>query len=192
MNTVYQLKQMPERFMGLQLDVVSLAEQLGDMDLLDKLMQYPASNEPLSPIWKDTVSDEFQPLSPTGTEIPDISLWDATCMVLNGKAFSALKRYLEHEGEFLPITVNGEEMYIFNCLEFGKEDTVHTVKKYVNGTDMGLEHLSFDEKDVSRRFVFKSQMKGCNTLYCTSSFKALLKEFSLEGLRFDEDLVSPF
>lgn len=178
--------------MGLQLDVVGLAEQLGDMELLDKLMQYPASNEPLSPIWKDSVTSEFQPLSPNGTEIPDISLWDATCMVLNEKAYGALRRYLEQEGEFLPVTANDQKMYIFNCLEFGKEDTANTVKKYVNGTDFGLEHLSFDEADAAQRFVFKSEMKGCNTLYCTSSFKALLKEFNLEGLRFDEDLVSPF
>ncbi|WP_250462050.1 hypothetical protein [Microbulbifer litoralis] len=192
MNTLYQLKQIPERFMALQLDVVQLADQLGDIELLDTLMQFPASNEPLSSIWKDSVSDDFQPLSLTSTEIPDISLWDATCLVLNEKAFNALNRYLKHEGEFLPITANGEKMHIFNCQAFGKEDKSLTVKKYVNGTDFGLEHLAFDEDDVAQRFVFKSEMKGCNTLYCTSSFKALCKEFSLEGLRFDGDLVSPF
>lgn len=113
-------------------------------------------------------------------------------MVLNQKAYKALHQYLEPEVEFLPITANGESMYIFNCQEFGKKDKAHTVKKYVNGTDMGLDHLEFDENDLSQRFVFKFKMTGCNALFCTSSFKALCSEFRLEGLRFDKDLISPF
>ncbi|WP_105103580.1 hypothetical protein [Microbulbifer pacificus] len=192
MNTVYQLKAIPEKFMALQLDIVQLAEQLGDIALIDTLMQFPATNESLKSIWNDSVSDNFQPLSKTSSEIPDVSLWDAASLVLNQKAYDSLNRYLESEGEFLPITCNGEKMYIFNCQSFGEEDKAHTVKKYVNGTDMGLEYLEFNSDDVAKRFIFKSKLKGVNTLYCTTSFKALCKEFKLEGLRFDEDLVSPF
>lgn len=192
MNSVFQLKPIPERFMAYQLDIAELAEQLGSIDLIDELMQMGANDIPLSTIWKDGISSTFKPLSDTSSEVPDISLWDGSALILNAKAHAALHSYLEPEGEFLPVLADGIPMYIFNCLAYGKEDLTQCVRQYFDGVAVGVEHLKFDAADVANRFVFRSKMKGNNTLYCSGSFKALCQEFDLAGLRFDRDLVSPF
>lgn len=189
--TVYQLKESPERFKALQMDYLTLCDQLGTDDLLPLLMGHPLTNEPLLPHWRE-VSDSFQPLSLTSTEIPDVSLWGKTGLALTEKAFNRLSRYLESEGEFLPITVDGERMYIFNCLTFGKEDEGLCERKYLDGYDDGIKSLAFEEADVSQRFLFKSKLQGAHALYCSSVFKALYTELGLQGLRFDEDLLNPF
>ncbi|AWF82574.1 hypothetical protein BTJ40_18150 [Microbulbifer sp. A4B17] len=188
---VYQLKYSPKRFKAFQLDILSLAEQLGDEGLLPLLMEFPLTNEPLLQHW-GRVSDKFTPLSSTSVEISDISLWGHTSLILNEKAYKSLNEYLKGEGEFLPVIADGEEMQIFNCLSFGKEDASQCLKKYLDGYEDGLETLVFDEADVANRFLFKSKMQGCGALYCSSLFKSLCSEFGIQGLRFDEGLLDPF
>lgn len=190
--TVYQIKYLPEKYLSFQLDIVELAEQLGDINLIDTLMSQPEKNESLLPIWGN-VSHDFQALSDTSQKvIPDITPWDNTMLVMNNKAYNALKEHLEPEGEFLPITVNGEKMKAFNCLSFGKEDLSLTEKDYLDGYENGLKSLVFDEDDISNRLVFKSKMDGCARLYVSQKFKDLCEEFGLEGIRFDADLIDPF
>lgn len=188
---VYQLKYSPERFMAASLGPLELAEQIGNDDLIPLLLNHSATNEPLLPHWGE-VTETFSPLSPTSTEIPDISLWGGTSLILNAKAYDLLSERLALEGEFLPVTANDEQMYIFNCLSFGKEIEELCVKKYLEGEVDGLETLVFDDEDIAGKFLFKSKLQGCGTLYCSSHFKALIEELGLEGLRFDTDLLNPF
>ncbi|MFA0813787.1 hypothetical protein [Microbulbifer epialgicus] len=77
-------------------------------------MEFFATNKGLSAIWNESVSDSCQPLLPTGDQ------WDAVDLVLNQKVYIALKECIGPEGELLPITVDGEKMYIFHCQSFGK------------------------------------------------------------------------
>lgn len=190
--TAYQLKDIPDRFMGTETDVMSLAEQLGDENLVEMLMLQPSSNESLQPIWRDVVVDSWCPLSPTSTERPDISLWEAGCLLLNQKAYTALKAALTGHGEFLPITVDGEPMHVFNCLTFAQEDMGLTERNYTDGYEDGLLSLVFDEEDISNKMVFKSRLEGPGILYVSKAFKALVDQSELQGLRFDEDLLDPF
>ncbi|WP_344798392.1 hypothetical protein [Litoribacillus peritrichatus] len=174
------------------LDIMMLAEQLGDIDeMLPTLMNYPSANERLLPIWKD-VSADFRPLSKTSTEIPDISVWDNTTLLLNEKAFQVLKDYLEFEGEFLPVIAEGEQMYLFNCLTFAKEDFELTEKKFLGGFENGLKSLAFEEDDIKSKLLFKSNMDYCAHLFATSTFKELCEKFNLEGLMFEDSLVNSF
>jgi len=83
-------------------------------------------------------------------------------------------------------------MHVFNCLSFGKEDDKLCVKQYVDGERVGLETLVFEDEDVAKRFLFKSELQFGGALYCSTSFKALCNELGLQGLRFDEDLLNPF
>lgn len=187
---VFRLKHSPERFMTFGLDMMVLAEQLGSIDeMLPTLMNYPVANERLLPIWKE-VSADFRPLSKTSTEIPDISVWDNTTLLLNGKAYQALKGYLESEGEFLPVIAGGEEMYLFNCLTFAKEDPELTVTKFLDGFENGLSSLAFEDEDVQSKMLFKSKMNYCAHLYASSTFKELCEKSNLEGLEFGEDLIN--
>ena len=189
--SAFQLKHIPDRFMGFELDVVELSEQLGNEDLIDTLMYQPASNESLLPYWGEVAYD-FQSLSPTSKEIPDVSIWDISMLILTKKAYEALGEHLAEDGEFLPITANGQAMHVFNCLSFGAENTALCETSYLNGLEDGLKTLAFDEADINARMVFKSKLEGCNRLYASSAFKDLCEKFGLEGLRFDEDLISIF
>lgn len=191
MSAVYQLKNVPERFMSEQTDVVQLAEQLGDEDLVETLLNRPFANESMKPYW-GPVEGKWQSLSSTSAEKPDISLWDLGCLLLNQRAFTSLKDALAEAGEFLPITVDGELMYIFNCQEWGQEDVSLSERKYLNGYEDGLKSLVFEPGDVITKTVFKSKLAGAGFLYASESFKHLVDDADLQGLRFDTDLLDPF
>ncbi|WKT59939.1 hypothetical protein Q2E61_13655 [Microbulbifer thermotolerans] len=194
---VYRLSRVPERFMTAGIDTVNLIEQLGgDVDtMLPIVLETLEKDEPMASFWKEGITSEFRPLSPASTENPEISLWESrmVSLLLNARAYDAFKDRLAPEGEFLPVTVDGEPMHIFNCLSYAKEDESLCVRRYVDGElAVGLETLFFDDEDVAGRFLFKSKLQGGSELYCSYSFKALCEEVGLKGLRFDEDLLSPF
>lgn len=189
---IYQLKQRPEEFKTLILDIMNLANQLGDKKLVKQLRVQPSTNEPLLPLWKDGVVSEFEDVLGKDSAIPDVSPWRGTSLALTAEAYQKLEPVLAPEGEFLPITVGDETIYAFNCLSFGTEDESMCLKKYSDGFEDGLETLEFDEEDIEPRYVFKSRLQGCTVLYATESFKHLCEEYRLEGLRFDEDLLDPF
>ncbi|TOJ07613.1 hypothetical protein CGI45_25245, partial [Vibrio parahaemolyticus] len=81
-------------------------------------------------------------------DIPDVSLWSMTYLVLSHRAYEILKPILENEGEFLLVTVGEEQVYVFNCLSFGQEDESVCVKKYLDGIEDGYETLYFEESDI--------------------------------------------
>ncbi|SBS30483.1 hypothetical protein MSP8886_01827 [Marinomonas spartinae] len=189
---IYQLKDIPDEFKTLTLNVMSLAEQLGSKKLTRQLRMQPATNESLSSIWKENVRGQFSDVLGKGSMIPDISCWRGTYLVLSPKGYHYLKEPLSSEGEFLPIQVEDTTFHVFNCLSFGLENEPLCVKKYLDGFEDGLETLHFDEDDIEPRFLFKSQLQGCSVLYATDSFKQLYDENGLTGLRFDSDLLTPF
>ena len=191
MMAAYQLKAIPARFYTTTLDVLALAEQLGDVGLLHTLMQRPYINGSLAGCW-GTVTDQWAPQSPTSCERPDISLWDTGCLLLNQKAYSARHQALAADGEFLPITVDGEPMQVFNCMTWGKEDMSLTEKAYLDGYEDGIATLAFDEADIAGKMVFKSQLEAGARLYVSAAFKELVETHQLQGLRFDPELMDPF
>ena len=191
MAAVYQLKKIPTRFMEGQTDVLQLAQQLGDEGLVEKLMMRPYLNETMKASW-GSVTDSWRPLSFTSNEKPDISMWDAGCLLLNQKAYSALHQALAADGEFLPITVDGEPMQVFNCMTWGKEDMSLTEKAYLDGYEDGIATLAFDEADIAGKMVFKSQLEAGARLYVSEAFKTLVEAHQLQGLRFDPELMDPF
>lgn len=189
---IYQLKQRPDEFKTLTLDIMTLANQLGDRKLVKQLRVQPATNEPLLPIWKEGVVSKFEDVLGKDSPLPDVSPWRGTCLALSAEAYRKLKPVLASEGEFLPINVGDETIYAFNCLSFGIEDESVCLKKFTDGFEDGLETLEFDEEDIESRYVFKSRLQGCTVLYATESFKHLCEEYGLMGLRFDENLLDPF
>ena len=91
---------------------------------------------------------------------------------------------LHQFGEFLPLTVNGETHFLFNCLTFGKEDEAKINYKYDAGIPTGLTNLEFVEEDVEDKSLFKSQISFRGSLFCNSLFKRLCDENQLKGLGF--------
>ncbi|WP_104398581.1 hypothetical protein [Vibrio penaeicida] len=125
------------------------------------------------------------------TEIPDIFLWLRTYLVLNSEAAKKLSSFLKSKGELLPIRVDNKDMYIFNCLQFGKENKALCMKKYLNGIEDGYKTLVFDDEDASSKLIFKSNLVG-PMLFVTEEFKSLCDESKLKGFRFEPNLLAVF
>ena len=142
---IYQLKQRPEVFKTLTLDIMNLANQLGNKKLVRQLRLQPSTNEPLLPIWKDGVVGDFEDVLGKNSTMPDISTWYSTYLALTAGACDKLGSVLASEGEFLPINVGDETIYAFNCLSFGAEDESMCLKKYTDGFEDGLETIEFAE-----------------------------------------------
>ncbi|MBD1556416.1 hypothetical protein HC752_05655 [Vibrio sp. S9_S30] len=187
--TVYQLKADHENYCLFELDVMQLANQLGDENLVDFFLDLPDTQESLKPIW-DNVSSEFE--SGTSRPFPDITTWDINFLLLNEKAYEVSKELLESVGEFLPILVNGASYFAFHCQSFGLEDPSRTEMNYEEGYPTNLRSLEFHEPDIRFKAVFKSKLQGASKLFANERLKQLCEKNGLKGLRFDSDLTNPF
>ncbi|CCN84528.1 conserved hypothetical protein [Vibrio nigripulchritudo SFn27] len=190
MTAIYQLMELPEDFRTISLNVMSLASMLNGVNF-NELRKQPTSNISLQPYWSDNVSCSSKEVLGENTSIPDIFVWLRTYLVLSSEAAKILSPYLESKGELLPIRVDDEPMYIFNCLQFGKEDLELCAKRYLNGIEDGYDTLAFDQDDVSEKLVFKSRLVG-PTLFVTDEFKSLCESHKFKGLRFEPNLLAVF
>ncbi len=192
MSDVYLLKEVPDRFYGSSITISELAKQLGGGDgMLERLFLRPHQNEPMASYW-GSVTDHWMKRSVTSREKPDICLWGSGCLLLNLRAYYALGEQLSGQGEFLPITVDLESMFVFNCLTWGKEDMGLTETQYVDGYEDGIATLAFEPDDIATKLVFKSKLAGAGLVFASHAFKELIEAHQLQGLRFDADLMNPF
>lgn len=192
MSEAYLLKDVPDRFLGPSLTLSELATQLnGDDGMLERLFLRPHQNELMAPYW-GPVADHWMKRSPRSSQKPDICLWDGGCLLLNLRAYNMLRAPLSGQGEFLPITVDLEPMYVFNCLTWGHEEMGLTETRYVDGYEDGVETFAFESGDIAEKLVFKSKLAVAGLLYASKNFKALIEAHDLQGLRFDPHLLDPF
>lgn len=112
--------------------------------------------------------------------------------MLTLRAAEVLKPYIETDGEFLPIVIDGEKFQVFNVMSFGEEDQENTKHEYIDEHPVGLKSLKFIELSVADKYVFKSLMEGCALLYCDDKLKNLCNEHDLRGVEFDLDLLDVF
>lgn len=187
---IFRLKEDHHRFKTPGIGPEVLRHALGDQGLVMKVLKQSATNESLREIWEPlhfTMDSVFE----NNPETPDIALWRSH-LVLTNKAYELLKSELAPFGEFLLGYAEGKPVTLFNCMTFGEEDKTQTTIEYIDGIPCGLENLAFVESKVKDMLVFKSQMQDGMSLYCTSSFRELVEAHCLQGLIFDNDLLSPF
>lgn len=176
--------ELPYQYKGLDLDMLTLFEKVGGEELGLKIFQQSDTNVSLAKEWIPFDCDQFEMPETKDLKTPDIFLWLDVYLVLNNKAYDALAPSLHQFGEFLPLTVNGETHFLFNCLTFGKEDEAEINYKYDAGIPTGLTNLEFVEEDVEDKSLFKSQISFRGSLFCNSLFKRLCDENQLKGLGF--------
>lgn len=116
--------------------------------------------------------------------IPDISKWIDASLVLSPRAYRLLGATLEKWGELLPVIINGEKFYIFNCHTTGEVDLSQSEKEYFEGEEVGVKKIAFDSGDISEKLVFKTPFNSCIEIYCGDRFKSLVEEFALTGVQF--------
>ncbi|MDW1664891.1 hypothetical protein R7F06_18000 [Vibrio sp. Vb2656] len=188
--SIYQVRNLNRYFKVLEHDPFQRAIDAGDDALLDRLFNEPVRAQGLADVWVEE-SVEFTAHYKTSVKTPDISVWGAS-LVLTPRAVEVLKPYIESDGEFLPIVIDGEKFQVFNVMSFGEEDKEHTKHEYIDEHPVGLVSLKFVESSVADKYVFKSLMEGCELLYCDDKLKNLCNEHDLRGVEFDLDLLDIF
>lgn len=193
MPSIYAIRDDESLFQQLDLEVFDLLSYVPNHLELEDVSEFHLRNTAMSAWWPQlNVQFEPRPANPDGN-IPDLSCWNDATLVLSPKAYNLLKDPLAVYGEFLPIDVNDETFYIFNCLEIGdvKKDSIQY--DYEGNTKLGVNNFQF-EASVDQKLVFKTPVESCLTLYCNTVFSQFVNQHELSGLHFDEELVvqSPF
>lgn len=136
--------------------------------------------------WWDRPEVSFTPGS---EEVPDISVWLDSMLLLSPKAHRLLFDILKDYGEFLPILVGDDEYFLYNCLTFCEEAS--TEGEYQDDQLIMLTSLKFADSAESKT-IFKSKIEHGMTPYCNQQFKNAVESFELKGLSFDIDLVEQY
>lgn len=174
----------------LDLHVMDIADHCPDDLPLEDVMEFSLKNTTLASFWvKPEVS--FNDTSKTGLPNPDISRWFGAALILSSKAHRFLNDSLKTYGEFLPVDVDNETYYVFNCLHWGDEDSTASVVLEEDGVKYGVEKLVFLES-AEESLVAKSKLESGLTLFANERFKEAVLGFGLTGIEFDCNLIEEF
>ncbi len=125
--------------------------------------------------------------------IPDISVWNLSCLVLSQKAYEALKETLNPTGEFLTLNNN---FYLYNCLESVTAESVDVKKTKLKIEEMNSNHipqsLGFLPEKIKGKPLFKPGFLENSFLVCQDSFKKIAEDNQLKGVIFEENLAQIF
>lgn len=117
--------------------------------------------------------------------IPDITTWLSGLLVLNMKAYECLRGPLEKSGEFLPISVESIDYYVFNTLKVIPDEGVDKSNAKPDPDIQGsLVDVVFYESKLDSCPLFKSSIDHYLYSYCTEEFKKITAENGLQGLEF--------
>ncbi len=156
---------------------------------------------------KDKLKTEWQPVNialeassdaKKNPGIPDLSVWNMSCLVISEKAKKALSSLLEKQGEILPLN---DGFYLFNCLQSVGSDTIdgeHSAFEIEqvsagNSQLLGIpKKLVLDSSKIKDKIIFKPGFSHNSFLICQDKFKTLTEKSELGGLIFEENLAQIF
>ncbi len=125
--------------------------------------------------------------------IPDISVWNLSCLTLSSKAYEILKELLNPAGEFLALK-NG--FYLYNCLESITADAVDAEKTKLKIEEVDSNHipasLGLRVDKIKGKVIFKPGFLENSFLICQESFKQIAEKNQLKGVIFEENLSQMF
>jgi hypothetical protein len=197
MTELYKIRNDEHQYQQLRLDAYQLCEQLnlapeGDSTQgLEDCLNLGVTPKSFPHPWHKVKAEfETSPLSSGSTEVPDISVWNGSALVLSEKALTNLKPTLYDLGEFLPLDIHGATFYIFNLTTTGEINLDRSRFSYDEGSELAsdIEELVFVEKDIEGKVLFSATHDYLGGVYCHQEFRNLCDEFSLKGLIFDQDI----
>ncbi len=119
-------------------------------------------------------------------------------MARNGRLFFSSEAYeklyglCEEHGEFLPVTYEGRDGFLFNIL---------SVAESVGGLDESLsiknefgevQALAFCEDKLVGMNIFRTEFDGYMGIYCSDAFKSTVEQAGLKGLTFSTDVGTTY
>lgn len=114
-------------------------------------------------------------------------------MVRNGRLFLSLTAYdalspiIAEHGEFLPITYEGNNGFIFNVLSVA-EDIFETDKSIGNKNEPGeVKSLYSRSSKINKMALFRTATDGYLDIYCGEALKNAIEKSQLKGIKFSGD-----
>lgn len=188
MTQYYRIQPDLETYMRFQLDNFDFLDKLGDEFELSDF------GKPLQHAWRP-VKGKFFPGVAART-LPDISTWQTDMLILNQKAYDALKDVLQPFGELLPVEVESDTYYLFNVLKRLPDEVIDEDKseyEYYEEEPVGFRVLNFNEKEIpEENMLFCLQKDFAYNIYCDNRFQQLLKDNGLVGLYLNTTLIDPY
>ena len=185
MNDIYAVRNDGIKYRELDLGILDVTRHTPDNVSFDDVLEFSLTNLAMKSWWMTPETEFYVREENPNAPIPDICAWIDSTLLLSGKAFRFLKDLLQNSGEFLPVIVEKETYYIFNCFVNGEADEDKVKYEYAGDVKLGVTHLKF-KKSAEELLVFKSIVDYCTTLYCGERFKTAVETFGLEGLMFDK------
>lgn len=147
----------------------------------------------------DRLKDDWKPVSVTfesdtkTNEVPDISVWNYSCLVLSANAKSSLESLLVGTGEFLPLE---DDFWLFNCLDSIGGDAIDAEKsKFQIDSEDSLhvpKSLTLKSEKISGKALFKPGFAHNSFLMCSAEFRDIATKENLGGVVFEENLAKIF
>ncbi|MEN0036694.1 MAG: hypothetical protein AAGC78_06485 [Cellvibrio sp.] len=187
MNQIFAIRKDLPNYQVLDLGLTDITRHLPDSADLDSVFDFSELNTSLASLW-NTPETRYVNSGKKKALQPDLSCWVDSTLVLSPKAYRFLKDSLVNLGEFLPVEIDGELHYIFNCFVWGDVNEEACEFNNEEGMEAGLKHLEF-RSSASNLLVFKAQIECGLTLFCSQRFKDIVESFELVGLTFDENLI---
>lgn len=114
-------------------------------------------------------------------------------MVRNGRLFLSIAAYevlspiIAEHGEFLPITYEGNNGFIFNVLSVA-EDIFETDKNLSNKNELGeVKSLYSRSHNINKMALFRTAIDGYLEIYCSEVLKNAIEKKQLKGIKFSAD-----
>jgi len=125
--------------------------------------------------------------------IPDVSVWNYSCLVLSEHAKQALDPVLKDIGEYLPL--NGG-FTLFNCLDSVGGDVLDQSKSSFKLESEDSLHipdkLTILPEKIEGKVLFKPAFAHNSFLICQDEFKQLAERNQLGGVVFEENIAKMF
>lgn len=192
MSKIYALNNDYTKYQDLGLSLSDIVNLMPDHIPLDDVLHFSRRNTHLKSFWSNPKAKFSKNIGFENATIPDLSHWDRGSLVLSPRAFTLLREELEQTGELLPVLVDTETFYIYNCFVFGKEDETKTKFSYFDtGEPFELIELVFTP-ETANKLLFKSKSQNCVTLFGNEQFKRIIEKHKLTGLDLDTTLLKSF
>lgn len=127
----------------------------------------------------------------SGEIVPEISEHNGR-LFLSQKAYDVLKPLLENDGEFLPVTYEHGDGYMFNPLSLAEDVGGLDEKCSVKNEWGDIENTAFHEEHVKGFMIFRCEFDNYRNAYCQEALKNAIEEAGLKGVFFTQDLGNPF
>jgi len=189
---LYTIVQDSNQFRSLVWDDAQITQLVGESDMELRIDMWN-SPRTYKDVYKETLRVSFKPLSKQAEKlvIPDVSILQGR-MFLNPKAYSVLSKIIGADGEFLPVSYEGGDAYIFIPLRVAEEAGALDARLSRKNEWGDLESLAFHEEKVKNWSLFRCEYDMFMSLQCQEEVKNAIEQTDLKGVFFTNDLGNTF